>query len=148
MRFDVEDHAEARDVADQLARDLETLLAVPDRPLVPDEVSFTIVRDAEMLALHERFTGDASTTDVMSFETAHDTTGRVIEGDVVVCLDVATRESVARTTSVRQELLLYALHGLLHLSGFDDLKPDDHARMHEAEDAWLESAGFGRVFRP
>ncbi len=144
MRFEVDSHVSDPAAADQLEADLETLLASPARPDLPAEVHVTVVDDGEMIALHARH-GDATTTDVMSFETDHHE-GRVTEGEVVVCLDVARRQAAERGHDVRTELLLYAVHGLLHLCGYDDLDDESHAAMHAAEDDWLEAAGFGRPY--
>ena len=50
--------------------------------------------------------------------------------------------------AVRKEVLLYALHGMLHLCGFDDRTAKDFAVMHEREDDILKKLGVGRVFAP
>ncbi|MGN6726072.1 MAG: rRNA maturation RNAse YbeY, partial [Tepidisphaeraceae bacterium] len=47
---------------------------------------------------------------------------------------------------VAQELLLYALHGVLHLSGYDDRTESDHRRMHRREDQILHRIGIGPLF--
>ena len=46
----------------------------------------------------------------------------------------------------RGELLLYALHGLLHAAGHDDQDDASYRRMHAEEDRILDAAGFGRIF--
>jgi len=47
---------------------------------------------------------------------------------------------------VRHELLLYALHGLLHCCGYDDSTDADREVMHTEEDRILEAIGVGRVY--
>jgi probable rRNA maturation factor len=132
--------------AKQLAADLRRVVGhATDLPL-PDEVAITVVDDQSMTDLHERVLGDPSTTDVMSFETEHREDGSVATGELVVCHDEAVRQAAERGHDARLELLLYALHGLLHLSGFDDLTPDEHRRMHEMEDRLLVAAGFEAAF--
>ena len=42
------------------------------------------------------------------------------------------------------ELVLYVVHGVLHLCGFDDHDPADRARMRDAEARVLEHLGFER----
>jgi len=44
------------------------------------------------------------------------------------------------------ELLLYALHGMLHLCGFDDRTDRGFRTMHRREDDILTALGFGPVF--
>jgi probable rRNA maturation factor len=120
-------------------------------PLVaraPREMSLVIVNDARMSDLHEQFLRIPGPTDVLTFELDHEPGGRVTSGEVVVCLGEARRQARERKTSVERELLLYALHGLLHLSGFDDRTPADFTKMHHKEDQVLQAIGVGAVFTP
>ena len=75
-----------------------------------------------------------------------DLDGEPVEGDVVVCVDEARRQAVNRGHEVRAEVLLYAVHGLLHLLGYDDHEPDSAAAMHDREDTLLAALGVGRVY--
>ena len=61
-----------------------------------------------------------------------------VYGEVYVNVDRA-REAAPRRRgwSTRKELLLYAAHGIDHLSGADDLSPDDYDRMRRRELGWL-----------
>jgi probable rRNA maturation factor len=111
-------------------------------------MSLVIVNDARMSDLHEQFLGIAGPTDVLTFEVDHDPRGRVTSGEVVVCLGEARRQARERKASVERELLLYALHGLLHLSGFDDRTRADFTKMHQKEDQVLRAIGVGAVFSP
>jgi hypothetical protein len=47
---------------------------------------------------------------------------------------------------VRDELLLYAVHGMLHLCGYDDRTDRDFAAMHRREDHILSRLGVGAIF--
>ena len=49
--------------------------------------------------------------------------------------------------AARDEVLLYALHGVLHLCGYDDRTDRDFAAMHRREDEILERLGVGAIFR-
>ncbi|MEM6854796.1 MAG: rRNA maturation RNase YbeY, partial [Planctomycetota bacterium] len=69
-----------------------------------------------------------------------------IDGDVVICRDEAERQAAVRGHDARVELLLYAVHGLMHLLGEDDLDDANYQRMHEREDRLLTQMGFGPVF--
>ena len=114
------------------------------------ELSLAVVDDAQMAALHEQYRGEAGTTDVLSFD-LRDEPGVArevakVQGEVIVCLDEARRQAAARGHAVRLELLLYALHGLLHLVGEDDKAPEAAARMHRREDELLTRAGLGAVY--
>jgi len=128
-----------------LARELRRLITLGE--LGPLAVHVRVVDDAEMGRLHERYRGEAGTTDVLTFD-LRDQPQEPIEGDVVVCLDEARRQAARRGHATRLEVLLYALHGLLHLAGEDDHDPAGFERMHRREDELLTAAGHGAVFRP
>ncbi|MGC4031507.1 MAG: rRNA maturation RNase YbeY [Tepidisphaeraceae bacterium] len=127
-----------------LKRWLPKSVALIKRP--PVEVSIVLVGDKKMAELHQQFMNIPGTTDVLTFELDHDTRGRCTAGEVVVCVPYARREAALRKIAPRTELLLYALHGILHLSGFDDLTPAEHRRMHREEDRILTAVGIGAVF--
>jgi probable rRNA maturation factor len=123
------------------------------------ELSIAVVGDAEMKRLHKKYLGINTTTDVLTFELEHDAQGRVIGGEVVVCMPQARRQarllsplspqsSVLSTYSsaLAKEVLLLALHGMLHLSGFDDKTDRQFMAMHRAENRILSRLGVGPVF--
>lgn len=137
-------HLHARHVA-YLKRWLPKAVALVRK--APPEISVALVGDTKMAALHEQFLNIAGPTDVLTFEIDHDARGRIMSGEIVVCVPYARREAKRRKIDINQELLLYALHGVLHLSGYDDLKPADHARMHREEDRILLAIGVGAIFQ-
>lgn len=119
------------------------------------QLTIAIVADDEMAELHEQYTGVAGTTDVLTFDLADQAAGggsaqgpSILEGDVVVCIDEAARQAEERGHDTRHELLLYAIHGLMHLLGEDDHSEADYQRMHAREDALLTQLGFGPLFGP
>lgn len=121
--------------------------AVESIPAAPRSVSIALVGDRRMAALHEKFSGLPGPTDVLTFELEHDAHGRATTGEIVLCVPFARREAKRRGTTPENELLLYALHGVLHLSGYDDRDPVAHARMHAEEDRILQEIGIGPVFQ-
>lgn len=110
------------------------------------ELSLALVGDARMSALHAQFMGISGPTDVLTFPLDHDARGRVTAGEVVVCVPEAVRRAGEAGVSVERELLLYALHGLLHLCGYDDRTEPGYRRMHRREDMILTQLGVGPVF--
>lgn len=113
----------------------------------PLSISIALVGDRRMAALHEKFSDVSGPTDVLTFELEHDADGRPTNGEIVLCVPFARRVAKRRGTTLENELLLYALHGVLHLSGFDDRAPAAHARMHAEEDRILREIGIGPVFQ-
>lgn len=115
--------------------------------LIDWDLSVVLVDDAHMASLHERFAGVSGTTDVLTFD-LRDAGERLnrVEGEVYVCIDVARRQAASRGHTLGDELLLYLLHGVLHLMGYDDHDDEAYAAMHQREDEVLEQIGVGRVF--
>jgi probable rRNA maturation factor len=109
-----------------------------------------IVSDAEMKVLHQRFLGCKTTTDVITFDMRAAATKAQpdrLELDTAICVDEAERQSGLRQVSIRSEVLLYAVHSLLHVSGYDDRTPAMARRMHQREDEILSDLGVGPVYQ-
>ena len=139
-------HARAgRPCAAWLGRMIRRAWALEDPPL--RRLSLALVGDAEMARLHEQFMGLPGPTDVLTFELEHDAEGAPTEGEVVVCVPHARRQARLRGIELRRELLLYSLHGMLHLSGYDDRARRDFETMHRREDQLLTRLGIGPVFK-
>jgi probable rRNA maturation factor len=95
-------------------------------------LSLAVVDEEEMTELNRRFLGRKEPTDVLSFPMQDEDESDMF-GEIVVCADVAAREAAARKTPYDTELALYALHGLLHLLGYDDGTPAQRKRMRQRE---------------
>jgi probable rRNA maturation factor len=104
------------------------------------EMSVALVGDVRMSELHEQFMGIAGPTDVLTFPLETDARGQATEGEVVICVTEAGRRAL------EHELLLYALHGMLHLCGYDDRTHRAYDEMHRTEDNILKRLGIGPVF--
>lgn len=123
-------------LGDQLAR------IASNSGMIRGRVTIVLVDDAYMAKLHRQYKGTADTTDVLTFDMRDQPTDP-LEADVVICLDEAARHP----NDTRHEVLLYAIHGLLHLRGYDDRDPLDAAVMHRKEDEWLTKIGIGPVYQ-
>lgn len=100
------------------------------------KVVVALVDDKKMAELHERFLGKSGPTDVLSFP----------HGEIVVSADTAAREAKSRGIPPLHELVLYVVHGALHLAGHDDRKPKTQKLMRAAERKALSELGYGDVF--
>lgn len=107
------------------------------------ELSFLVVDDGRMQEINRDQLGHDYPTDVISFPLAEEP---VLMGDVVVSAETARREAVARGHPAYHELVLYAVHGVMHLLGYDDHSPADRRRMRRAERTALEALGLPPVY--
>jgi len=100
-----------------LLRRLKASLPLLPHPLPANfpasAIQFVLVDRATMARVHGDFLGDSSETDVITFP----------YGEILVCPAVARDRAAEFGHEVEQEVLLYALHGLLHLAGYDDTTP-------------------------
>jgi probable rRNA maturation factor len=110
-------------------------------------MSLVLVGDAMMSRLHKEYMNIAGPTDVLTFPVDQNNRGQTVSGEVVVCVPEARRQAKARGTPLASEVLLYSLHGMLHLCGFDDRTERDFRRMHRTEDKILTRLGVGAIFQ-
>lgn len=117
-------------------------------------VSVALVGDRRIAELNERYLKHPGPTDVLSFDLRDaPTDGRqsmpveAVDGEVVISVETALREAERRGHSVLDEVSLYAIHGVLHLLGYDDGVAEDALRMRHMEDVLLELIGVEEPFR-
>jgi probable rRNA maturation factor len=79
------------------------------------EVSVAFVSDARMRVLNRAHRGQNHATDVLSFPAGE----AAFLGDIVIAAGVARRQAIAAGHSFGVEARVLALHGLLHLLGYD-----------------------------
>ncbi len=93
------------------------------RPL-PDYVEVSLLSSAEIGRVHGEFLADPSPTDVITFD----------HGEILVCPEVAREQGAGYGRSLNEEVLLYGLHGLLHLRGWSDKTPAKRKAMSLAQE--------------
>ena len=122
---------------DQLRRAISTILG--DAGLETATISLAVVDDPTMHELNRRFLKHNYPTDVLSFVLEDD--GQKLDGEVIVSADYAVRSAPDYGWSAADELLLYVIHGTLHLVGYDDLDDESCAKMRERERHYLSQFG-------
>ena len=131
-------HPTARFNEARLRRAIEIVLA--DSNYAEATISVAIVDDDEIQVVNRRFLEHDYATDVISFVLDADETS--LDGEVVVSADTAARIAARLEWSVDDELLLYVVHGTLHLIGYDDLDPDSLREMRAQERVVLQRLGI------
>jgi len=99
-------------------------------------VTVALVSDAQMRAIHRRYLGFDQVTDVLSFPADASApwpagSGLRPLGDLVIASGRARRQARAAGHALGDELRVLALHGLLHLLGYDH--ETDAGRMARVE---------------
>lgn len=98
-------------------------------------VSLAIVDDATIHQLNRRYLQHDYPTDVLSF-LLNSSPGRV-DGEVIVSADTAAEAGMRYGWRLDDEVLLYVIHGILHLVGYDDQTSADSTAMREQERYYL-----------
>jgi len=83
----------------------------------PAEVSVVLADDATVRALNRTYRGQDRTTDVLAFP--QDGQAGLL-GDVVISLEQAARQARRARHALSREVALLAIHGTLHLLGYED----------------------------
>lgn len=99
-------------------------------------ISLAVVDDPTIHQLNRQYLQHDYATDVLSF--AFECSGDSVDGEVIVSADTAIRQAGQWGESPEAELLLYVVHGTLHLVGYDDHAESDRERMRERERHYLE----------
>lgn len=116
--------------------------ALADSPYDEATVSIAVVDDETIHELNRQFLAHDYPTDVLSF-TLEDEPPR-LEGEIIVSVDTARENAAEAGWSADNEMLLYVIHGTLHLAGYLDKSPGDYAEMRAAEAAVLDRLGVKR----
>jgi len=119
-----------------LLRRLKASLPLLPKPLPANlaAIQFVLIDRASMGRVHGDFLGDPTETDVITFP----------YGEILVCPAVARDRAAEFGLDVEQEVLLYALHGLLHLAGYDDKTPEAARSMAQAQARLLKQVLEGQ----
>ena len=97
-----------------------------------------LIGDREMSRLHREYGGAPGTTDVLTFDLS-DHSGGAVDGDIYISLDQARRQAQQYRQPLYKEVARLAVHGVLHLAGFEDRTEAGRAHMRRLEDRSLEA---------
>ena len=147
---------EITDLQDHVRLDKKIILQLVRRVMKAEgrsakSLSIVLTDNRHIRDLNREYLGRDGCTDVISFPLedidwpASGSNGGV-NGEIIASAEMALQQAKARNMNPRAELLLYLVHGLLHLIGYDDRTPDQARRMHQREDELLEPCGFGNVY--
>jgi len=113
-----------------LLRQLKASLSLLPGPLPAEieAIEIVLVDRATMADVHGDFLDDPTETDVITFP----------YGEILVCPAVAKDQAPKHGLGTNHEILLYALHGILHLVGYDDTTPAKARVMAQEQEKLLK----------
>lgn len=135
-------------VPDRIDKVLETTISITLAQHATPSAALTLLLtdDARMRQLNQDFRGMYKSTDVLSFP-AGDPSPAISDmipylGDIAISLPIARNQARASGHSLTAELQLLAVHGVLHLLGYDHVLPEDKVRMWSAQEEMLNLLGL------
>ncbi len=127
MRFEINNLTKARidkNFLQKIARKVLKILKIK----LP-EISLVIVDDAKIKTLNKKYRKINRVTDVLAFD----------YGEIFICLPQAKRQAKKLDHSLKKELAILLIHGILHLAGHDDrIKKDYNKMAKKQEQIWQE----------
>ncbi|WP_419189382.1 rRNA maturation RNase YbeY [Stieleria marina] len=108
-------------------------------------VGVRITDDAAIRQLNAKHLGHDYATDVISF--SYEADPPHLEGELVVSVDTARQKASEIGWPAESELLLYIVHGVLHITGMDDHEPTDRREMRQAEESVFLKLGIREISR-
>ena len=138
---------------------LEKALKHLNQPSDLLEMTLSIVSPEQIRELNKQFRDVDAVTDVLSFPTCDNPTRGAITvvceeinpetdlcniGDVIICMERAKEQANEYGHSLKRELAFLALHGMLHLLGYDHIQEDDEKQMFTLQNEILTQAGINR----
>ena len=138
---------EMLDEQDDLVVDLEKVQTVCERILddggvKSGKINVVLVNSDTIRQFNRDFLQHDYPTDVISFLTEDRRNEGYLEGEILACTEIAKERAEEFTWTAEEELLLYVVHGMLHLIGFDDVTPEQQAVMQEKERTYLATLGI------
>ena len=140
-------------VDNELYKDYDYLYNVLDATLKHEKVenaifSIIFVEDEEIHNINREYRKIDRVTDVISFafEDYEDIEYNDIRmlGDIYICIPQMKRQAVEYGHSEKRELSFLAVHGLLHLLGYDHMEPEDEKVMFSLQELILDGENIKR----
>lgn len=136
-------------LVEQLLQHAATILNIEGE----NEVSITFVTNDEIQQINHEYRGKNQPTDVISFAMEELGEGEIeivgdhipkVLGDIIISIDRTKEQAIEYGHSFERELGFLAVHGLLHLLGYDHMTEEDEKVMFSKQEEILLSFGLGR----
>ena len=104
-----------------------------------DSLSVALVDDARISQLNRQLLQRSGPTDVIAFEAEWDAEGS--SGEIIISVQTAQRQAQQYGHSLIEELCLLAIHGLLHVMGYEDQTEAGRTEMEQIQESLMNEVG-------
>lgn len=103
------------------------------------ELGIHVIAAPEMARINEHYLQHEGSTDVITFNYRESKKSGPVLGEIFICIDDAIKQAKEFRTTWQSEIVRYLVHGVLHLLGYDDLKPELRRTMKREENRLVNS---------
>lgn len=118
----------------EIRRFLEKVIRDENR--IQGDLDFIFTGDKEMINLNRKFLSHDFYTDVISFGYGE---GRIVTGEIYIGCETVKRNATFYNVKYTDEIFRVMIHGVLHLCGYSDNKPEEKERMTARQEELLET---------
>lgn len=139
---------------EQLIRELLTHAAKKENVPADSELSITFMTDEAIREINADYRGKDQPTDVISFaleemgegevQVIHEEGMPTVLGDIIISTETAEKQAAEYGHTLEREIGFLALHGFLHLLGYDHMNEEDERKMFGRQKEILTSFGLER----
>ena len=109
-------------------------------------ISVLLVSDEDIQEVNKKYLGHDYSTDVLTFPLHQDS--EPIEGEIYVSLQTTERNSKTYNNSHSSEIIRVVIHGMLHLTGYEDSTSESREEMKKKEDFYLDLIEDSLITKP
>ena len=130
---------------DKIKKIIKSVLKVEKKDA---ELNVVFIDNKTIKQINNTFLRHNYATDVLSFSYDEPSFKNNVKGEIIVSVEMAGKLSRRYGYEVEGEIVLYLVHGLLHLLGYDDKRKKDAKKMHQREGELLSALGYRDVSIP
>lgn len=98
-------------------------------------VNYIFCSDTHLLDINQQYLQHNTFTDIITFDQS--TSSGEIQGDIFISIDRVKENALTFKVPFEEELHRVMLHGILHLTGYNDKSPEESLQMRKKEEAYL-----------